>query len=76
MPDEREWTKFRLTRAGVPEADGLDAWRASQGRRSARSSRRKASAWRLVPRIPGRGGRVALGYARVLERLVDELRSR
>lgn len=76
MPDEREWTKFSLTRAALPRPTAWMLWEGEPLPEIRAQLEREGVRVAVVPLFPDAEGEFASSYALVLERLLEELRRR
>jgi len=76
MPDEKEWTKFRLTRAAFPRPTAWMLWEGEPLPEIRAQLEKDGVRVAVVPLFPGADGEFASSYALVLERLLEELRRR
>lgn len=76
MPDEREWTKFRLTRAAFPRPTAWMLWEGEPGPEIRAELEKEGVRVAVVPLFPNEGGEFAVSYAILLERVVEEVRRR
>lgn len=73
MPDEKEWTKFRLTRAAFPKPTAWMLWEGEPGPEIRAQLEKEGVRVAVVPLFPSADGEFAKSYAILLERLVEEL---
>jgi zinc transport system substrate-binding protein len=76
MPDEKEWTKFRLTRAAFPRPTAWMLWEGEPGPEIRAQLEKEGVRVAVVPLCPTGDGEFALSYALLVEKLADELRRR
>lgn len=76
MPDEKEWTKFRLTRAAFPRPTAWMLWEDEPGPEIRAQLDKEGVRVAVVPLFPSAEGEFAISYALLLEKLVEELRRR
>ena len=76
MPDEKEWTKFRLTRAAFPKPTAWMLWEGEPGPEIRAQLEKEGVRVAIVPLFPSADGEFAASYAALLERLVEELKRR
>lgn len=73
MPDEKEWTKFRLTRAAFPKPTAWMLWEGEPGPEIRAQLEKEGVRVAVVPLFPSADGEFAKSYAILLERMVEEL---
>jgi hypothetical protein len=76
MPDEKEWTKFRLTRAAFPRPTAWMLWEGEPLPEIRAQLEQEGVRVVVVSLFPSADGEFASSYALLLERLVEELRRR
>lgn len=76
MPDDKEWTKFRVTRAAFPKPTAWMLWEGEPGPEIQAQLEKEGVRVAVVPPAPGADGEFAGSYALLVERLCDELRRR
>lgn len=76
MPDEKEWTKFRLTRAAFPRPTAWMLWEGEPGPEIRAQLEKDGVRVAVVPLFPSADGEFAVSYALLVERLCEELRRR
>jgi zinc transport system substrate-binding protein len=76
MPDEKEWTKFRLMRAAFPTPTAWMLWEGEPGPEIRAQLEKDGVRVAVVPLFPGADGEFAVSYALLVEKLCDELRRR
>ena len=76
MPDEKEWTKFRLTRAAFPRPTAWMLWEGEPGPEIRAQLEKEGVRVAVVPLCPTGDGEFGLSYALLVEKLADELRRR
>lgn len=74
MPDEKEWTKFRLTRAALPRPTAWMLWEGEPGPAIRAQLEKEGVRVAVVPLFPSADGEFAVSYALLIERLRDALR--
>jgi len=69
MPDEREWTKFRLTRAAFSKPTAWMLWEGEPGPDIRAQLEKEGVQVAVVPLFPSDDGEFAISYALLLERV-------
>jgi len=76
MPSDREWTKFRLTRAAFPKPTAWMLWEGEPGPEIRAQLAKEGVEALVMPLFPKSGGEFAMSYALLLEQAVEERKRR
>ena len=76
MPSDREWTKFRLTRAAFPKPTAWMLWEDEPGPEIRAQLAKEGVEALVMPLFPKSGGEFASSYALLLEQAVEERKRR
>ena len=76
MPGEREWIKFRLTRAAFPKPTAWMLWEDEPGPEIRAELEKDGVRVAVVPLFPSADGEFATSYALVIERIVERINER
>jgi zinc transport system substrate-binding protein len=72
MPSDREWTKFRLTRAAFPKPIAWMLWEDEPGPEIRAQLAKDGVEVLVVPLFPTSGGEFAISYALLVEKAVEK----